>query len=35
MQMIFKLEMFVYQPKANLDMKILFGKITHPFKPRD
>ena len=26
---IFKTRMLIYQPKAILDRKILFGKITH------
>ena len=26
---IFKTKMLIYQSKANLDEKILFGKITH------
>ena len=26
---ILKTEMLLYQSKANLDLKILFGKITH------
>ena len=29
MQLIFKTEILIYQSKANLDEKILFGKITH------
>ena len=27
--LIFKTEMLIYQSKANLDVKSLFGKITH------
>ena len=30
---IFKTEMLIYQSKANLDEKILFGKITHHLDP--
>ena len=33
MQPILKTEMFSYWSKANLDVKILFGKITHLFDP--
>ena len=29
MRPIFKTEMLIYQLKANLDERILFGKITH------
>ena len=29
MQPIFKIKMLFYQSKANLDEKILFGKVTH------
>ena len=29
MRPIFKTEMFIYQSKANLDEKILFGKIKY------
>ena len=34
MRPIFKTEMLIYQSKANLDKKILLGKITHQFRPR-
>ena len=30
---IFKIKMLIYQSKANLDEKILFGKIIHYFDP--
>ena len=30
---IFKTNMLIYQSKANLDKKILFGKITHHLDP--
>ena len=30
---IFDTKMLIYQSKTNLDEKILFGKITHPFDP--
>ena len=30
---IFKTEMFIYQPKVNLDEKILFGCILHLTDP--
>ena len=30
---IFKIEMFIYQPKVNLDEKILFGSIPHLTDP--
>ena len=30
---IFKTRMLIYQSKTNLDVKILFGKITHPLDP--
>ena len=33
MQLIFNVEMFIYQSKANLDVKILFGDITHLVDP--
>ena len=33
MKPIFKTEMSIYQLKANLDEKILFGKITHHLDP--
>ena len=33
MRLIFKNEMLIYQSKANLDDKILFGKITHHLEP--
>ena len=33
MRPIFKTEMLIYQSKANLDEKILFGKITHHLDP--
>ena len=29
MRPILKIEMLIYQSKANLDEKILFGKVTH------
>ena len=29
----FKTKMLTFHPKANLDLKILFGKITHPLRP--
>ena len=29
-RLIFKTEMLIYQSKANLDEKTLFGKLTHP-----
>ena len=29
MRPIFKTEMLMYQSKGNLDLKILFGNITH------
>ena len=33
MRPIFKTEMLIYQSKANLDQKILFGKINHHLDP--
>ena len=30
---IFNTEMFIYQSKANLDEKILFGKVIHQLDP--
>ena len=30
---IFKIKLLIYQSKANLDVKILFGKITHYLDP--
>ena len=33
MRPIFKTEMLIYQSKAKLDVKILFGKITHHLDP--
>ena len=33
MEPIVKTEMFIYQSKANLDMKILFSIITHHIDP--
>ena len=33
MRLILKIEMLIYQSKANLEKKILFGKITHGFDP--
>ena len=30
---IFKIELLIYQSKANLDEKILFDKITHHLNP--
>ena len=33
MRPIFKTEMLMYQSKANLDEKILFGNITHHSDP--
>ena len=33
MRPIFKTEMFIYQSKANLDEKSLFGKISHQSDP--
>ena len=30
---IFRTNMLTYQSRANLDEKILFGKITHHFDP--
>ena len=33
MWQIFKTKMFIFQSKANLDEKILFGKITHLCDP--
>ena len=30
---MFKTELLIYQPKANLDEKILFGKITQHLDP--
>ena len=30
---IFKIEMFIYQSKAKLDMIILFGNFTHHLDP--
>ena len=33
MRQIFKAEVFIYQSKANLDEKILFGKIAHHLGP--
>ena len=29
MRPIFKTKMLIYQSKANLDQKIIFGKFTH------
>ena len=34
MQPIFKTKMFIYQSKANLDEKILFGKISDHLDPK-
>ena len=33
MQPIFETKMLIYQSKANLDVKTLFGNITHPIDP--
>ena len=33
MRMVLKTAMFVYQSKPNLDVKVVFGKITHHFRP--
>ena len=33
MRPIFKNRMLIYQSKADLDVKILFGKITHLVDP--
>ena len=33
MRPIFKTKMLIYLPQANLDDKILFGKITHHLDP--
>ena len=33
MRPIFKTKMLIYQSKANLDEKILFGQIIHQFDP--
>ena len=33
MRLIFKTEMLIYQAQADLDEKILFGKITHHLGP--
>ena len=33
MRPIFKTDMLIFQSKANLDEKILFGKITHHLDP--
>ena len=33
MRSIFKIEILIHQSKANLDEKILFGKITHHLDP--
>ena len=33
MRPIFKAEMLIYQSKANLDEKILFGNFTHQLDP--
>ena len=33
MQPMFKVEMFIYQSKANLNVKVLFGEITHHLGP--
>ena len=33
MRPIFKTEMLIYQSKANLDEKILFGKIANLYHP--
>ena len=33
MRPIFKSEMLIYLSKANLDEKILFGKVTHHLDP--
>ena len=33
MRPIFKIEMLIYQSKANIDEEILFGKIAHQFDP--
>ena len=30
---IFKSEMLTFQSEANVDMKILFGRKTHPLDP--
>ena len=30
---IFKTEILIYQLKVNLDVKIMFGEITHLFGP--
>ena len=30
---MFTIKMLIYQSKANLDQKILFGKITHHLDP--
>ena len=30
---IFRTEMFIFQSKANLDVKIVFDKITHHLEP--
>ena len=32
-QPIFKTKILIYQSKANLAMKILFGKVTHLLDP--
>ena len=32
MRHIFTIEMLIYQSKANFDLKISFGKITHMFE---
>ena len=34
MWLMFKTEMLMYQSKANLDVKFLFGKITHLSDPK-
>ena len=34
MRPIFKSEMSIYQSKANLCVKILFGKLTHHLDPK-
>ena len=33
MRLIFKTEVLIYQSKAKLDEKVLFGKITHHLDP--
>ena len=34
MQLLSTVEMLSYQSKANLDEKILFGKVTHLLGPK-